>query len=483
MPKINVPTDAAGLQEFMNDPAKVKAVFSAESVADGTNRQFVDAYSKLTAKKDSDLEDQVRTQTQSALFDLLRENGVGDTPGKLNLGNMSGLSNGRTDLLAGAGLMSARHRGAAYNKDSLGAKMEAQISAEDQFHSVGELCQAIRYSTSKLTGPTRNELIRKLGAAESFRNAFSSEDPGAGGYLIPETMRSEIFQLALEESVVRSRATVIPMSTLSVRIPTVDDTSHVSSVFGGVTFAWTEESASIPSSQATFDSVQLTAKKLAGTFAVPNELLSDAPAFSGYFDTQIPKGLAFKEDLSFFSESGVGAPLGFINCEASVSVAAQSGQPTKTITWENVLQMYSQMYPASVGNAVWIVSPDAFPQLGTMSLSVGTGGGPVWIGGYGNSGGAGSPPATILGRPVIVSEKASALGTSGDISFVDLSYYLIGDRQSVEVAASDQILFQQNQTMFRLIERVDGRPWLQSPLTPANGSSNLLSTFVQLASR
>jgi HK97 family phage major capsid protein len=254
-------------------------------------------------------------------------------------------------------------------------------------------------------------------------------------------------------------------------------------VFGGVTFSWVEEAAAISESQATFDSIQLVAKKLGGYFSVPNELLNDAPAFSGFFDSQVPKALAFKEDQAFMTETGTGAPQGFINCPASVQVAAESGQASGTILWENVVKMFARMLPNSVGNAVWIVSPDCFPQLATMALSVGTGGGPVWIGGYGNSGGMSAPPATILGRPVIVSEKASALGTTGDISFVDLSYYVIGDRQGVEVAASDQFLFSQDKTAFRIIERVDGRPWLQSALTPANGSSNTLTAFVQLASR
>lgn len=118
-----------------------------------------------------------------------------------------------------------------------------------------------------------------------------------------------------------------------------------------------------------------------------------------------------------------------------------------------------------------------------MALSVGTGGGPIWIGAYGGPNGGDTPPMTILGRPVIFTEKVSALGTTGDINFVDLSYYLIGDRQSVEVAASDQAFFQNDQTAYRIIERVDGRPWLQSALTPHNGSSSTLSAFVQLATR
>ena len=147
--------------------------------------------------------------------------------------------------------------------------------------------------------------------------------------------------------------------------------------------------------------------------------------------------------------------------------------------------MYARMLPTSLGSAVWVCAIDTFPQLATMALSVGTGGGPVWIGsGYdpGNTG-AQAPPATILGRPVIFTEKAKALTTTGDINFVDLSYYLIGDRMTMQSMLSEHYLFANDKVAFRIIERVDGRPWLQSAITPHNNSSNTLTPFVQLATR
>lgn len=482
MPKITVPTDSAGLEQFLSVKSNVDAVFSAEAYADGTNREFIDAYAKVYLKKGGG--EELRTQVQAELFNILRDGKDSKAAEALGAGKVAFI-NGRPTVIGSDGTsLVTRGRGAAYNKAAPGAKMERAIPDADRFHSVGELCNAIRYLTSKQNGPGRGELLRKMDALLSFQNSFSSEDPGAGGFLIPETMRQDIYLLMLENSVVRNRASVIPMSTLSLRVPTVDDTSHVSSVYGGISFAWTEESAAITESTATFESVQLIAKKLAGYFVVPNELLNDAPAFSSFFDTQVPKGLAWFEDKAFFSESGTGAPQGFISCPASVSVAAESGQTTQTVIWDNVVKMYSRMLPTSLNNAVWIVAPDVFPQLATMALSVGTGGGPVWIGNYGGgSSGSDTPPASILGRPVIVSEKASALGTTGDISFVDLAYYLIGDRQAVEVASSEHFKFSTDQTAFRIIERIDGRPWLQSALTPANNSSNTLTAFVQLASR
>jgi len=136
------------------------------------------------------------------------------------------------------------------------------------------------------------------------------------------------------------------------------------------------------------------------------------------------------------------------------------------------------MLPSSLSRAVWVCSVDCFPELATMALSVGTGGSAIWL----NNGVAG-PPMTILGRPVIFTEKAPGLlGDLGDISFIDFGFYLVGDRQVMSASVSEHYRFGNDELAFKVIERVDGRPWLQSAITPQN-SGPTLSPFVQLAAR
>jgi len=477
MTKLTVPTDSAGLLDVLSNEAKLKEYFSPAAIANGDTKNFMDAYAADYTKRNTDTTDEVRTQVQSVLFDMVR-----DTEGKKGPKLGAKLANGSPVLTADGSAVISKGKGAVYNKASMGAALENAVKVEDRFANMGEYCQAIMQLRNPSTKPGRDKLVDKLKNIQEFQNSFSSEEPGAGGFLIPEIMRSDLLQLALEESIVRSRATVIPMSTLRVPIPTVDETSHVSSIFGGVQFYWTEEAASLTESTASFGKVVLDAKKLTGFFKVPAELLDDAPAFAGWFDTRVPAGLAWAEDVAFMTETGVGTPLGFVNCPASVSVTKETNQPTATIQWENIVKMYSRMLPTSLKNAVWVASIDTFPELATMALSVGTGGGPVWIGGWSQPG-SDMPPMTILGRPVIFTEKTPALGTTGDLNFVDLSYYLIGDRQQVRVDSSEHFLFQNNQVAYRIIERVDGRPWLQSALTPHNNSSATLSPFVQIQTR
>lgn len=452
-----IPTSAAELEEMLLDKKRMGDVLN-DGKAFG---EFITNYARTVAAKDQSINDQIREGTQLAMAEFLKNSGYdpkNQNVAPINMNPVDGIQDGFKSK-----------KGSVYNRKAPGAKLDKV------YNSAGEFFQSIWHNSASL--PNGLELAEKLGELKKVQNTFGSTVPADGGFLIPEVLRSEILSNSLESALVRPRATVIPMDSLRVPIPTVDETSHASSVFGGLLAYWTEEGADLVESSAKFAQVVLDAKKLTMFANVPNELVQDASAFMGFLDARLPQAIAWYEDVAFTTGNGVGQPLGFINCPASVQVAAVSGQGANTITWLNIVAMYSRMLPSSLASAVWIASIDTFPQLATMALSVGTGGSAVWL----NNGVAG-PPMTILGRPVHFTEKTPALGTTGDISFVDLSYYLVGDRQTVRAESSPHFKFGSDKTSFRVIERVDGRPWIQSAITPENGSSNTLTPFVQLSS-
>jgi len=57
--------------------------------------------------------------------------------------------------------------------------------------------------------------------------------------------------------------------------------------------------------------------------------------------------------------------------------------------------------------------------------------------------------------------------------------YVIGDRMALEVAASEHVNFLNNQRTWRVVERVDGQPWVEKAITLADGVSTV-SPFVSL---
>lgn len=446
MPKIVIPTEQSELEELLADGAKVQNL-----MAEGQFSDVVKAYAKHVANTDTELTQQIKEETQRVLAEYLREND--------QVKGLEALKRGGVEAVV-------RNGGdkSVYNSKAAGA------SLDNEYEGLSDFMKTVWHNTY------RDATV--AGRLASLKNAASSVEGSGGGFLVPEAFRAELLRLSLERGVVRPRARVIPMESSRVLIPTVDSTSHATNVFGGVQAYWTEESGQMTDVNASFGRVALEAWKLTAFSNVPNELIQDsAISFEAFMRASFPEALAYFEDDAFVDGNGVGQPKGFLRANAAVVVAKESGQAAATVVWENIVKMYSRMLPQSLNSAVWVVSPDVFPELATMALSVGTGGGPVWL----NNGVAG-PPATILGRPVIISEKVNVLGAEGDINFVDLSYYLIGDRQAMTVESSPHYRFQNGETSFKFVSRVDGRPWIQSALTPRN-SGPTLSPFVKLAVR
>jgi HK97 family phage major capsid protein len=442
-----IPTTQAELEELLHEPERVKDIWSDPDKLTA----FLRSYAGNIYNRDTELLAQLKDQTQSMLADWLRDNPNSDVT-RLNLNPTTGPNNRWAPL---------------HNKRAIGAPLDGV------FEDLSDYLGTIWHNSHRTSEQTRK--------FEQLRN-YQEKVPSEGGFLVPEEFRAEILRLSLESSIVRPRARVIPMGSQTLRFPAIDDTSHASSVFGGIVVYRTEEGADLTESTASFGSIKLDASKQTALAHITNELLRDAAGGAGiFFQEIVPEAFAWFEDVDFLTGNGAGVPLGALSVAgntALVAVAAETGQLATTIVWENVLRMYARMLPSSLDRAVWIASPDTFFELATMALSVGTGGSAVWL-----VDGTGAPRLTLLGRPVIMSEKApAALGTQGDLSFVDFGMYLIGDRQNMTIESSPHVKFTSDKTTFRCIARNDGRPWLQSPITPHNSSATL-SPFIQLATR
>lgn len=442
---ITIPESPAELEEFMADDKKVKEAYEQP----GGLAAMIKNYAQVFAVKDPGVAQQIKEQTQATLAQMYEEQGV---PFR-----------NRLDLSAKATApKSARVR----NSKAAGKPLDGK------FGSMAEYMHAIWHGNKNPDEDTK--------AALQEVYAYSEKVPSEGGFLVPEEFRSELMIPDLGPEIVRPRATVVPMSSATLRFPKVDETSRVSSVFGGVIVYRTEEAAELVESAASFGAVRLEATKQTLLAHVSNELIKDWPAFEAFISQTFGPAIGFYADMDFLLGTGVGEPKGSLHASngAIVSVAKETGQLAATILWENVIKMYARMLPSSLARAVWLASPDTFVELATMALNVGTGGSAVWL-----VDAHGAPVLTLLGRPVIMTEKAPAvLGTRGDLSFVDFGMYLIGDRQMMTASSSEHVKFTSDRTTYRVIARNDGRPWVENAITPRNNSA-ALSPFVQLATR
>jgi len=308
-------------------------------------------------------------------------------------------------------------------------------------------------------------------------------DMAQGGYLVPEEFRASMLSTALETSIVGSKCTKIPMATNRITIPAQVDANHSTNFFGGITIYRTEEGGTKGVTKPTFGRVALTLHKLTGLAQVTDELIQDSPiSIEAIVRSTFGQAIAFVQDDDFLNGTGVNMALGAFNA-ANPSLIAQAIEPAQainTILWQNVVNMWSRLYPAGQKNAVWLANIECFPELASMAFAVGAGGIPVWMPAGGVSG---LPYQTLMGRPIYFTEKMQALSTQGDLGLADFSQYLVGEKSGgLQVATSMHVYFIYDEMAFRFVLRYDGQPWWLSDLTPYRGAATL-SPFVVLAGR
>lgn len=328
----------------------------------------------------------------------------------------------------------------------------------------------------------KSETLKQWETAVSKTAGYMEEgDLSQGGYLVPTEISNNIIEKTLEMAIVRPRATIQPMGSNRLEIPADVDADHSSNYFGGITIYRPGEGGQKTATNPVVGKIGLQLHKLVGLCHVTDELLGDSViALESYLTRKFGQAIAFVEDDDFLNGTGANMAVGAFHASnpSLITVTAVGGQGAATIIAENIAAMWARLYPAGQANAIWIANIETFPQLFSMGLAVGAGGIPVWM----PAGGiAGKPYETLMGRPLIYSEKMQALGTAGDIGLADFSQYLIGERGGLQMASSIHLKFDYDMTSFRFVLRYDGQPSWLSTLTPKRGSA-ALSPFVVLNS-
>lgn len=340
------------------------------------------------------------------------------------------------------------------------------------FRNFGEQLAAVMHA--RMNGSPDPRLVRApIGAGEV--------DPTGGGFLVQTDFANTVIAKLYDIGELAKRVNRLPALTgNSIKLPAVDETSRATgSRWGGVQAFWIGEGDTISASRPKFRLMNLDLKKLAAVYYASDELLQDTNLF-GAIATQ-----AFGEELQFMFEdaiwegTGAGMPSGILNSPAVIQIAKDTGQASATLSYSNVLNMWSRMWARSRQNAVWFINQDVEPQLYALNQIIGTAGVPVYLPPGGISG---NPYSTLFGRPVVPIEYASTLGTPGDIALLDLSQYVVAEKGGVQAASSMHVQFLTDQMAFRMIYRVDGQSQWNAPLTPFKGA-NTKSPFITLAQR
>jgi HK97 family phage major capsid protein len=312
----------------------------------------------------------------------------------------------------------------------------------------------------------------------SQKAALGESSGAAGGYTVPPEFYQGLMQIVAENTFIRPRAFVMPMAGATLQIPYLDITTAqsagVSPFFAGVQMYWTAEAQTRTETEPAFKQMELKAWELSGYSVSSNVLLQDSViGLEKFLMTLFAKAIAWFEEYAFLQGNGVGKPLGMLTAGAALSVGRAT---SNLVQFADVAGMWAKLLPASWGSAVWTFSPSVVPQL--LQLKDGANRA-IFI--SIDQGITKAPNWSLLGRPAFATEKVPPLGSSGDLMLLDPALYVIGDRMSVEVAASEHVNFLKNQMTWRVVERVDGQPWMEKPITLQDGSTQV-SPFVYLHS-
>ena len=341
-------------------------------------------------------------------------------------------------------------------------------SKTGDFKSLGEFLATVRkVSTEGLNDTRLQELMLKT---------MTEGTDSAGGFTVPEQWADVLYHAALEGAIVRPRAIVFPMSSDTLNVPILEDSDRSSNIFGGITLTWiseTEDKAAL-AADPKIGELKLTAHEGVATTWVSNSLEDDVKKFEQYMKLTFGKAIRFYEDDAYIWGSGLvmGQPLGIMSSGFTIGI---SRKQANQIVFEDVLSMASRLMPGSWNTAVWLINQNTltnFFSLDAVDDNIQTV--------------IDMNKRMLFGIPFIVTEKAAALGTSGDIILADFNNgYVIGDR-SMEISASRHVDygenhygFLRNKTFWRIVLRVDGQPILSSPITPKRGGETV-SSFVVL---
>ncbi len=307
------------------------------------------------------------------------------------------------------------------------------------------------------------------------KTAMSTQTGTNGGFLVPTQFHDKLMAMVTEKSIVRSRATIVPMTSRSVQIPALDVTTAPSAgdtaFLGGVVGRWTEEATAVNETEPNLKQIELVNYELSGYSKVSNTLLQDSAIGLEAFLMQLfSRAIAWYEDYAFLRGNGVGKPLGVQNWTGLISATRTTSNLFKLA---DVANMYARLLPGGDESSIaWVGHPTVMAQLIQM-----TGGDNIIF--LANDL-QGKPKMKILNYDFLVSEKVPALGTANDVTLCDFHHYLIGDRSQIEIAYSEHVAFLTNQSVWRFVQRVGGQPWLRDKITLSD-ATNSLSPFIGLA--
>lgn len=333
----------------------------------------------------------------------------------------------------------------------------------------------IQKPDSKVFGNNFGEFVQKVRQNSPELKALAENNGSSGGYLVPPAWANNILTHALEFASIRSYGVQsFNMPSPEFNIPALYSPDISSNYYGGVITYWGNEASVLynGASAPKFGKVNLAVNKLFGYFEAMEDLTRDAfIALSPLLERVFGQSLGLEENLAFYSGDGVGKPLGVVKAPCRATVSRGTASQIHATDFVNMLARFN----GNMDNAVFIANQSTIPYVYTLRDPAGS---YIFSAGY-NGNISGAVPGTVFGIPIVFTQIAEALGTEGDLTLGDWRQYIVGDLEGLRFEESKEYKFGEDIKCWKIIKRLDGKPWLPTAVTPKKGGSTL-SPFVTL---
>lgn len=357
-------------------------------------------------------------------------------------------------------------------------KAKDEIEGIRPFKNLAEQLKAVKQAaTSGIVDSRLNQINNQVrnAAPAGMNEGIESE----GGFAVQTDFAGTMFETAATTGQILPKVDryEITSNANAVEWIEIDETSVASTVFGGVQMYWEAEAQTATATKPKIRVADIKLNKLLGFAYATYELEQDSNFVSQLYSRAFTTAIRRELESCIVAGNGVGKPLGFLNGGGKVSVTKESGQVAASILYKNIVKMHNRAYNKNAPEYAWLMHPDCSEQLDFMEFPIGTGGVPVYL----QEAKEGSI-ATLKGHPIVESDHCSALGTVGDINYVDLSQYFLITKGGIQADTSMHVQFLTAQNCFRFIFRANGMPKKNSAITIKN-SSTTRSSIVTLATR
>jgi len=351
-----------------------------------------------------------------------------------------------------------------------------QVGSKEVSEARSRLEQTEKRNAAKLAEQAKKE------GRTAATGGFTINTPSDGGYFLQGETAIDLMTNGFNNSVVlpRTQSRTLGPGTQYVEVTYIDESSRATgSRGGGVRVYTTAELDSMTASKTKFRKVRIEPKKLTGLYYASGEMVRNVTFLGQEMRQLFGAEFAFKAQDLVINGSGAGEPLGILNAGCLVSVTKETNQAAGTIVAENILKMESRLLNENPG-VCYLVNRETKPQLGALSIAVGTGGQLVPM--YKQEFYQGTMQASLNGFPCFTIEQAAALGDAGDVILADFSKYITANKGDINEAMSIHVNFIYDQDTFRFIYYFDGQPVLSSAITPYKGSATV-GPFVVIGAR